>query len=504
MEKNRVLVVDDEMVMCTLLSDMLKDKGYHVDYVQNATEGLKAMSKASFDVVIVDIKMPGMNGIEFLREVKLKEDPEASVIIITGYGSLESAQHALRLGAYDYITKPFDTDKIYFTIRRAVASRKLSKTNKELVHQLQEERNKLEQRVRERVKEAEFVYRVAREISSSLDFDTILRNIVDSLTERLELERCALLLLDSSTGELFIKYARGLNKEAIEKTKIKNGEKISGWVMEQDELIHSEDVNRDSRFARRKQERYYTRSLISIPLIVKNECIGIININNKKSGQKFTDTDLRLFREIGAEISIGIENAKLYKEMRKEYWRTIKALTVAIDAKDHYTKAHSEHVTNYAVEIARELGLTLLEIETIREASELHDLGKIGIHDYILTKTGKLTPQEWEQIKMHALKGAEIIEPLGFKKEVAVLIKQHHERYDGKGYPSGYRTDEIELGARIMAAADAYDAMITERPYRKAYSKKQAIEELKRNSGTQFDPRVVKAFLKALEKTKEL
>ena len=500
MEKDRILVVDDELVMCNLLADMLREKGYHVEYAQSATEGLKARAKGNFDIIVADIKMPGMDGIEFLREVKLKEDPEAVVIVITGYGSLESAQRALRLGAYDYITKPFDTDKIYFTVRRAIASRKLIKTNKELVLQLKEERNKLEQRVKERIKEAEFVYCIAREILSTLDFDKILRSIVDRLTDELNLERCAVLLLDNTTDELFIKYARGLNRQSIERTKIKKGEKISGWVMEQDELVHSEDVNRDSRFARRKQEKYYTRALISIPLVVKNECIGVININNKKTGERFTDSELQLFREIAAELSIGIENARLYKNLQEVYIRTIKALTLAIDAKDHYTEAHSEHVTTYAVDIARELGLGLMEIEAIKEASQLHDLGKIGVHDYILIKPEKLTPQEWEEIKLHALKGAEILEPLGFKKEVTELIKQHHERYDGKGYPQGYKADEIALGARIMTAADAYDAMITKRPYRKAYSKKEAVEELKKNSGSQFDPRVINAFLKVLEK----
>lgn len=496
-----VLVVDDELVMCNLLSDVLKDKGYKVDYTQNAIEGLKAITKGHYDVIIIDLKLPGMDGIELLREVKLKEDPSAVAIVITGHASLESAQHALRLGAYDYITKPFEISKICFTIRRAMAHRKLINANKDLVGQLQKERNELEHKVNERVREAEFIYNLGREISLSLDLEKIAQIIVESLSIELNLEKCAILLLDDATEELSIKFAQGIDKKDIEKTRLKKGEKISGWALEQKEIVHLENINSDIRFAKRTKERYYYHSLVCIPLMVKGKAIGVINLNNKKSKEKFTDSDIHLLKEVTAEISLNIENAKLYNSLQKLYISTVKALTSAIDSKDSYTKAHSEHVTDYAMAIAEEIGLSSSQIEIIREASQLHDLGKIGIHDYILTKSGKLTPREWEEVKLHALKGAELIKPWGvIKKGVLELIKQHHERYDGRGYPYGYKKNEVELGARIMAVADAYDAMLSERPYRAAYSKEEALKELKANSGSQFDPRVIKAFLKLLNK----
>ncbi|NQS99547.1 MAG: response regulator [Candidatus Omnitrophica bacterium] len=500
MKKGHVLVIDDELVICTLLADVLKDKGYNVDYTQSAVQGLKAVAKGGFDVIIIDLKMPEMDGIELLREIKLKEDPEAVVVVITGHGSLASAQHALRLGAYDYITKPFRPDRIYFTIRRAIASKKLVNKNRDLINQLQEQRNNLEERVRQGVSEAEFVYYTAREISSTLELDKILKHIVDSITERLGLERCAILLFDRGTDVLSVQYARGLNKEAIKQTKIKRGEAVSGWVAQQKEYIFSEDVNSDPRFSRRKLERYYSHSLISIPLINRGECIGVLNANNKTSEANFTDSEVRLLRQIAAETSIGIENARLYDQLQTLYMRTVKALTAAIDAKDHYTMTHSQHVVKYSTAIAEEMGLSALEVQTIKQASELHDLGRLGVHDYILTKSEELTAQEWEEVKLHALKGIEILEPLNLKREVTELIKQHHERFDGKGYPSKLKGEQIQLGARIMAVADAYDAMITKRPYREARTKDKAIKELKKNSSVQFDPFVVESFLKVLKK----
>jgi len=192
---------------------------------------------------------------------------------------------------------------------------------------------------------------------------------------------------------------------------------------------------------------------------------------------------------------------KLYEDLRQTYMRTIKVLAQTIDARDHYTHSHSENVAKYAVSIAEELRLPAAEIELIRDACELHDLGKIGVEDCILGKPTSLTSQEWEQIKRHPQTAAQILEPLTFLDGVIDLVKQHHEHYDGSGYPEGRKGDDILLGARIIHVADAYEAMRSPRSYRPVpFSKEEAIQEIKKNSGTQFDPKVVEAFLKVVDK----
>ena len=157
-------------------------------------------------------------------------------------------------------------------------------------------------------------------------------------------------------------------------------------------------------------------------------------------------------------------------------------------------------VTNRDGVQTAKLGLSKLEILNIQQACQLHDLGKIGVHDYILTKLDKLTQEEWEEIKQHSLKSAEILRPLSFLGGVVTLVEQHHERYDGLGYPYGLKGEEIKLGARIMAVADSFDAMVTNRPYRKAFPLEKAVGEIKKCSGSQFDPKVVEVFLRVLEK----
>ena len=194
---------------------------------------------------------------------------------------------------------------------------------------------------------------------------------------------------------------------------------------------------------------------------------------------------------------------ELYAKMRKVYLDTIRALAAAIDAKDPYTKGHSERVSKNAVALAQEMNLSDREIENIEYSALLHDIGKIGIEDSILGKNDKLTEQEFEKIKEHTVMGANIIEPVDFLKNSYEVIYHHHERYDGNGYPTGIKEEGIPIAARIIAVVDTYDAMGSDRPYRKKLSEDIIINELKKQSGKQFDPEVVKVFLSIIEGKKE-
>jgi len=194
---------------------------------------------------------------------------------------------------------------------------------------------------------------------------------------------------------------------------------------------------------------------------------------------------------------------ELYTRMRKVYLDTIRALAAAIDAKDPYTKGHSERVAEISVVLAQELNLSDKDIENIEYTALLHDIGKIGIADSILGKNSSLTNKEFDKIKEHTVMGAKIIEPVDFLKNSYEAIYHHHEKYNGKGYPDGLKSEDIPLSARIIAVADAYDAMGSDRPYRKKLNMNKILKELKDQSGKQFDPEIVKALISILDKERE-
>ena len=194
---------------------------------------------------------------------------------------------------------------------------------------------------------------------------------------------------------------------------------------------------------------------------------------------------------------------ELYTKMRKVYLDTIRALAAAIDAKDPYTKGHSERVAEMSLALAQELNLSDKDIENIEYTALLHDIGKIGVADNILGKKSSLTDKEFDKIKEHTVIGAKIIEPVDFLKNSYEAIYHHHEKYNGKGYPDGLKSEDIPLSARIIAVADAYDAMGSDRPYRKKLNKDKILKELKDQSGKQFDPEVVKALISVLDRERE-
>jgi putative nucleotidyltransferase with HDIG domain len=194
---------------------------------------------------------------------------------------------------------------------------------------------------------------------------------------------------------------------------------------------------------------------------------------------------------------------ELYTKMRKVYLDTIRALAAAIDAKDPYTKGHSERVADTSVALAQELNLSDREIENIEYTALLHDIGKIGIDERILGKNDGLTSEEFKRIKEHTIMGAKIIKPVEFLKDSYKVIYHHHERYNGDGYPDGLKGEDIPISSRIIAVADAYDAMGSDRPYRKKLNKDKIVKELKDQSGKQFDPEVVKAFISVLDRERE-
>ncbi|MFL6215357.1 MAG: HD domain-containing phosphohydrolase [Blastocatellia bacterium] len=335
----RILIIDDEPNVLSVLVSLL-GKSYDCKTATSALEALEHLKDESFDLVLSDIMMPGMSGLELVSEIN-QLDPLTVVVLISGNLNIQSAIEAMRRGAYDYVTKPFDLKDVEAAVERALRHQRLLKSN---------------------------------------------------------------------------------------------------YLYEQ-----------------RLQELVYIRT---------NELTA-------------------------ANASLNQALEKLYMNYRA----TLRALATALEARDVETKGHSDRVVTFSLEIGRMLGLSQGELIALEQGALLHDIGKIGVRDSILLKRGPLTAEEWVEMREHINHGLRIVSGIDFLKGAAPVIGQHHEKYNGSGYPHGLRGEQIHINARIFAVADAVDAITSDRPYHQARTFEAAVEELLGCAGTHFDPEIVKVFL---------
>jgi putative nucleotidyltransferase with HDIG domain len=235
-----------------------------------------------------------------------------------------------------------------------------------------------------------------------------------------------------------------------------------------------------------------------MPLTVRGKSIGILSLGRAGAERSFSLPDVELVSVLSGQAAAAIENARLYEKLEQSYLSTIVTLSGIAESKDFYTDKHMKDIAEYSVDIARKLGLQETDVENIRMAALLHDLGKVTVPDDILKKPGRLSAEEMEVIRKHPSHGAKMIEPIEPMKDAREIIRHHHEFYDGSGYPDGLKGKDIPLGARIIAVADAFDAMTTNRPYRKALPMDKVVKEMKDFSGIQFDPHIVEIFIEIL------
>jgi putative nucleotidyltransferase with HDIG domain len=235
-----------------------------------------------------------------------------------------------------------------------------------------------------------------------------------------------------------------------------------------------------------------------IPLQAKGELVGMLAVGPKRSTQPYTPEDQLTLITLGNQMAVAIENARLYEELESTFVETVVALANAIDLRDTYTSDHSEQIASLAKDTAKAMNLPEKEVDAIYWGGLLHDIGKIGIPDSILQKPSKLDPEEWDVIRQHPKIGADLVAQVNKLGHISPIIEYSHERYNGSGYPYGAREEEIPIGARIVGVVDSYSAMIDKRVYKAPLSHEDAIEELRRNSGVLYDPKVIEAFFRVI------
>jgi len=332
-------------------------------------------------------------------------------------------------------------------------------------------------------------------VSSSLDPSIIRKRSILAATRLLDAETGSLLLLDEDAGELYFEVALGDSSGKLKKLRLKRGQGIAGWVAEHREALIVHDAQKDERVFHDadRLSGFTTRNLVCVPVKAGNRGLGALQVINKKAGD-FDEDDLEVLQAFSNQVAIAIENANLYERLRDTFLGTVEGLADIIEKRDPYTGGHTRRVREYAMLIGMAMGFDGTEMETLHLSAALHDIGKIGVPDRVLLKKGELTPEEFKVMSTHPGTGAEMLGSIKQLRELVANVRSHHERPDSTGYPDRIGGDNIPMVSRIIAVADAFDAMTSNRPYRKAMTFQEAFDELRRCSGSQFDGNVVEAF----------
>jgi HD-GYP domain-containing protein (c-di-GMP phosphodiesterase class II) len=343
----------------------------------------------------------------------------------------------------------------------------------------------------------------AHTLNSTLALDEVLHRAMSAAERFMRVESSSIWQVDEAAGELYFRLVH-LPKaphEDVKQVRLKLGEGVAGWVALHGEPAIVNDAAKDERWSSVVDEKsgIVTRSILSTPLRARGRLIGVIQLVNKIGGEPFTEGDLADLGLLSDLIAIAVENARLYEDQRLGFQGTVTALALAIESRDKYTGGHTKRVLDFALAAGRRLGLKAGDLENLKLSAILHDVGKIGVPDAVLNKPGKLDDDEFKVMKRHPKIGATIMGKIPFLGPILDGMRYHHETLDGRGYPYGLRGDEIPLQARIVAVADAFDAMTSNRPYSSGRPVEKAVAELRRCSGTQFDGEVVEAFVAALE-----
>jgi putative nucleotidyltransferase with HDIG domain len=356
------------------------------------------------------------------------------------------------------------------------------------------EANSLRQR-----KELEILRRLSQIMREGTGVQEILTSISQVLMDNIE-SRCLIMLMDKTGRELRVRAASGVKHPSFKNIYVNIVREGIGKLVEDKKRSLTAHVNRELKTLYPKLLRDENINYVfSVPLQSSDKLIGAVVFMGESEG-KIRLEGIDFLTSIANHIGVIIGKSLLAEDIYENYLYTIKALVAVIDAKDNYTRGHSERVMEYAAIIAKRLGLSEKEIEAIKFAALLHDIGKIGVDDKILRKPGRLTEEEFRAVYSHPEIGVNILNQVEYLRNLVPAVMYHHERFDGEGYPLGMSGLQIPLSARILAVADALDAMTYDRPYRRAFSVEQALRELARCSGTQFDPQIVEALYDSIGK----
>ena len=508
-----LLIVDDEESILGVVGEYFRRRGYHVLTAQSGSVALRILKEQEVDCCFTDINMPEMNGLDLAERIR-QQHSTLPVIVMTGYPSLDNSIRTLKNGVVDFLIKPINLKHMELSLRRVMRQRALFMENLLLKSEVKgkERIETLNRELLSKVDELNTLNRIMGHFTATSSSANVFQRTVDIAREVVRADLASFYVITSSAGQPYeVASARTPPAGPEPSVETRAGEmKASPVPVGSDEdlgqlvasvsadglpllaAVGAGDGGRPSR----------SRSLMAVPVKIREKLFGVLTAAMPAGGKVFTEKDL-FYLSFTTQTAAGtIENLALYENLYENLFATLYGFVNALEARDLYTRQHSSRVTEIALILGRELGCSAEELNILNFAGPLHDIGKIGIRDDILLKPGRLSTEEFEKIKEHPIIGANMLSQLGLWDQERRIIRCHHERFDGGGYPDGLRQEEIPFLARILSLADAYDAMASDRAYRKRMEQSLILSIIQEGSGTQFDPGIVGAFQKAYHEGK--
>jgi putative nucleotidyltransferase with HDIG domain len=492
----KILVVDDENGILDVTEGFFERKGYQVYTADNGETALGIINREKIDCIFTDINMPVMDGLELAEQIR-QIDSTLPVVVMTGYPSLENTIQTLKNGVVDYLIKPVNLEQMELTLRRILRERGLFVENLILKEEVErrERLRKLNNELVKKVEEVNTLNRVMEDFSAIDSSYEIFNKVVRLGVEELKADLVFFHVYSEQNSPLvLVDKAAAKHKTYPPSHAVDIPEAEKAFIIESLGSDYTPCLVPDASGIPSMKRQVH--SFMVAPLKIRDKIFGIVSAYIFQGPRFFGEQDIYYLNFITQKAASGIENIALYENIYENLFSTLFAFVTALEVRDLYTRKHSTRVAQVAHMIGEEMGCSDEELDMINVAGSLHDIGKIGIRDDILLKPGRLTEDEYEKIKEHPAIGADIISNLGLWGREARIIRHHHERFDGKGYPDGLQGGQIPKLARILSVADSYDAMASDRAYRKKIDKDVVLDIIVKNSGSQFDPDVVNNFLR--------
>jgi len=509
-EQGKILFVDDEESILEIAKDYFEQKGYAVVTALNGLEAVEILSRERISCCFTDINMPEMDGLELAERIRLV-DNTIPVVVMTGYPSLDNTIQTLRNGVVDFLIKPVSLNQMELCLARVLRERRLFVENLILKKEVEgkERLEKLNQELLYKIEGLNILNKILSDLAQVGSNQEVFSRVVGMTLEITQSDEASFSVVNTSSSTVVeVSVARAPQLASAADSAGESGP--DGNLMGGDGLGEGlrklmMEIATDgiplliSENTGVRGVPSDIRSIMLVPLKIRKKIFGVLTASIRKGDRRFTEKELYYLSFLTQNAAHSIENLALYENIYTNLFATLYAFVKAIEVRDPYTKQHSTRVTEISLLLGKALLCSPEELDILKFAGPLHDIGKIGVRDSILLKPGRLTHDEYEKIKEHPLLGADIVGKLGMWGREQEIIRCHHERYDGSGYPNGLKGEGIPFLARILSVADAYDAMASDRAYRRKMASEKILKILHDGAGSQFDPQVVGAFMSLYE-----